>query len=57
MAAKVDADLCVGCESCKGACPAEAIEMVDGKAVVNEDTCLSCGVCVGECPVSAITLD
>ena len=57
MAAKVDAEQCVGCETCKGACPAEAIEMVDGKAKVKEDACLSCGACAGECPVGAITVE
>ena len=57
MAAKVDAEQCVGCETCKGACPAEAIEMVDGKAVIKEDACLSCGACAGECPVGAITVE
>ena len=32
MAAKVDSEKCVGCESCVGACPVEAISMNDGKA-------------------------
>jgi len=56
MAAKVNAETCVGCEACVGACPTQAIKMVDGKAVVCEGDCVDCGVCVGECPVEAITL-
>ena len=56
MAAKVDKEKCVGCETCVGNCPVTAIKMEDGKAVVNENDCLGCGACVGECPVEAITL-
>ena len=32
MAAVVNKDECTGCESCVGACPTEAIEMVDRAA-------------------------
>lgn len=54
MAAKVDAEKCVGCESCVGACPVSAIAMADGKAVVSEGDCIDCGACVGACPTEAI---
>ena len=54
MAAKVDAEKCVGCESCVGTCPVSAIAMADGKAVVSEGDCIDCGACVGSCPVEAI---
>ena len=57
MAAKIDKEKCVGCEACKDACPAEAIEMKDGKAFVKEDDCLSCGACADECPQKAIKVD
>ncbi len=57
MAAKVDSEKCLGCEACKNACPAEAIEMKDGKAFVDEDKCLSCGACEGECPAEAIKVE
>ncbi|MBP5183272.1 MAG: 4Fe-4S binding protein [Lentisphaeria bacterium] len=56
MAAKVDAGKCVGCETCVGACPVEAIKMVDGKAKVDESVCVECGACVGECPQEAIKI-
>jgi Fe-S-cluster-containing hydrogenase component 2 len=52
--AVVDKDACVGCETCVGTCPVEAISMVDGKALVDE-SCIECGSCVSVCPVSAIT--
>lgn len=57
MAAKVDAEKCVGCETCVSACPVSAIAMNDGKAVVDEGNCVSCGACVGECPCEAIAVD
>ena len=57
MAAKVDSEKCLGCEACKSACPAEAIEMKDGTAFVDEDKCLSCGACEGECPAEAIKVE
>ena len=48
--AVVDKDACVGCETCVGTCPVEAISMVDGKALVDE-SCIECGSCVSVCPV------
>jgi len=51
---KVNEDECVGCESCVPVCPVEAIEMVDGKAVIDQDKCTECGTCIEECPVEAI---
>jgi len=51
---KVNADECVGCESCVPVCPVEAISMKDGKAVIDQDTCTECGACVAECPTEAI---
>ena len=52
--AVVDKGACVGCETCVGTCPVEAISMVDGKAFVDE-SCIECGSCVSVCPVNAIT--
>ena len=56
MAAKVNKEKCVACETCVGTCPVSAIEMVDGKAQVKESDCIECGACVGECAVEAISL-
>lgn len=52
---KVDADECVGCETCVEVCPVEAISMQDGVAVIDQDTCTECGTCIEECPVEAIS--
>ena len=56
MAAKVNKDACSGCETCVGACPVGAIEMVNGQAEIKEADCIECGACVGECPCGAISL-
>ena len=56
MAAKVNNELCTGCETCVGACPVGAISMNDGHAQVNEAECIDCGACAGECPCQAISL-
>ncbi len=51
---KVNKDVCIGCGSCVGSCPVEAITLVDGKAEINQETCVHCGTCAGVCPVNAI---
>ena len=56
MAAKIDKEKCVGCESCVSACPVGAIAVADGAAQVDESNCIECGACVGECPTEAISL-
>jgi len=48
-------DACVGCGICVNVCPFGAIEMVDGKAVINE-ACRACGECVDMCPSAAIEM-
>lgn len=56
MAAKVNVEICVGCGTCEGVCPVEAIVLEDGKAKVDESKCVECGSCVSACPVEAISL-
>jgi len=46
---------CTGCGLCIRACPFDALEIVDKKAVVNEK-CTLCGLCVGSCRFEAIVL-
>ena len=55
MAAKINQAKCTGCGLCAEACPADAIEIADDKAIVN-DECVECGACVEECPNDAIAL-
>lgn len=53
----IDQEKCTGCGECVDICPAEVLEMKDGKSdVANIDECLGCESCVETCPESAITL-
>lgn len=51
---KVNLDRCIGCGSCVDVCPADAISLVDGKAVIDLDKCANCHACESVCPVDAI---
>ncbi len=54
--ARVDQDLCVGCELCLATCPDRTFSMDQGKARVTGDRCLACEHCVAVCPTGAVTL-
>ena len=51
----VISDECLGCGTCAGECPCEAISEGDGKYVIAPDKCAGCGSCAGACPVGAIS--
>ena len=61
MQAKVDPDLCTGCELCVQTCP-EVFEMNDDDLAVAKpgdvpgDTAESCKQAAEECPVEAIII-
>ena len=46
---------CIGCGSCIDVCFIDAVELVDGKAVIS-DECRGCGRCVEICPQNAISI-
>jgi NAD-dependent dihydropyrimidine dehydrogenase PreA subunit len=53
----IDKEKCNGCEECVDICPADVLEMVDGKSeATNIDECMGCESCVETCPESAIEL-
>ena len=58
----VNAKRCIGCRLCTFNCPTNAIEMVNGVAVIDADNCIACGICADGngkkyrgCPVGAIS--
>ncbi|MBN1584701.1 MAG: 4Fe-4S binding protein [Anaerolineae bacterium] len=56
FAAVVDADLCIGCESCLDRCQFGALSVPDDLCTVDYGRCVGCGVCVSSCPVDALSL-
>ncbi len=45
---------CVGCAKCARICPAHAITMQDGKAVIDRTICIRCFCCQEFCPTGAM---
>ena len=55
MEIKVNKETCTGCNLCKKVCLYDAIEIVDGKAVINEN-CIFCGACIVVCKLNSIEI-
>ena len=53
---RTEEEECVGCGACAEICPVAAVEMRDGKPVVDLEWCLGCGVCAAVCPTEAISM-
>lgn len=53
---RIITEKCYGCRICLKACPFNAIDMVDKKAVI-QDSCTLCGACVSSCRFEAIELE
>ncbi len=55
MEIKIDEKTCTGCNLCKKVCLYDAIEIVNGKAVINEN-CVFCGACIEACKFGSIEI-
>lgn len=49
----LDVEKCNGCTTCLRRCPAEAIRIKNGHAVINQERCIDCGECIRICPHKA----
>jgi len=47
---------CTGCGTCYNVCPFDAIEMIDGIAVIDREKCTACNKCVVVCPKEIIEM-
>ncbi len=47
---------CTGCGNCVKRCRQNALEVINGRAVVKEEKCVLCGYCAGVCPQFAIKI-
>ncbi|MBI9020210.1 MAG: 4Fe-4S binding protein [Verrucomicrobia bacterium] len=47
---------CRGClgRACQTNCPKDAIDFVNGRAIIDPDRCVNCGLCLKACPYNAI---
>ena len=48
--------VCKECGKCLDVCHSSAIQMINGKAVIDSSKCLTCGYCVNECNQFAIRM-
>lgn len=53
----IDRARCVGCGRCLSACPAGALALEEGTALVDRGLCTLCARCVDSCPVGAISVE
>ena len=61
--ARIDTELCDGCQECMELCRYDAIDLVRVpkskrlKAQVNPDRCCGCHLCAPNCPQQGIAMD
>jgi len=55
--ATVDADQCIGCETCVERCQFGALSVPEDLCEVDWLRCVGCGLCVPVCPTEALRLE
>jgi len=53
---QIDPDKCTLCGKCKEECPANAIETINNKNIINKDKCIGCARCIAVCPQKAVKI-
>ena len=51
-----DPDDCIGCGDCEEICPADAIDIRDGRAWFDDHACEGCAECITTCPERALDI-
>lgn len=55
--AVIETEGCVNCYKCKNVCRFDAIDVIDGKFIVDELNCEGCSYCFHVCPTRTIRMD
>ncbi len=57
VAPAVDPDGCTACGTCVAHCPAGAVALVSGKALIDARACIGCADCIVVCPEHTVKVD
>jgi hypothetical protein len=57
IAPVINLERCIGCMKCINVCPAGALTLRDGKAVIDPSKCIGCATCIAVCGGGAIDVD
>ena len=56
MVAVNDREKCLYCAGCPIVCPVGAIELRNGRVLIDGKRCTDCGACVRVCPTGAMSI-
>lgn len=56
VAPEVAAEICTGCGICLNACAHDAVNVLEGKAMIDSEQCVGCGRCISVCMDKAVKI-